>query len=814
MDTFSTQRNPRATAITFARWVRLWLTLILLVAVMSPAGQTRAQPNLWSALNDGLQGDRVSLLETLGDPAQAPRTALIVTEEKGLLRSADGGRTWLPVILPKVGDASPPAIRVFAPVPTDLEGKSAYAGTSHAPVLLRTADAGASWQAVTPPDGVARVDQLLVLASGRLILGSQNLPHVYMSSDDGGDHWVMRPLLEFASGDPLTALARNAEGNRAYLLSGPTLYGSADEGTNWTPLLGPGRGDLPETGVVLTPVAGAGTRLFALVSVVEGDSKTIQLRMSDDGGAVWKGYGLPAGSAPALLYAGVAATEERLVLVMEDGSVQVSLDGGAAWAAAHQAAVDPTGVRMDGSDGGIWVGTRGAGVYRFGTQTLRGGASMLRMTGVVAAPAADGPVLALARVRELVRDRGGRILVEPLYQAFQRSGGMAWTPLGTALPLGDTILAAPDLASSQLIYSGAYRSADWGRTWSPFGDSPDLEDPPSIAAVGPITGTLRVLYGLDVPYRQGAGGSHILRSMDGGATWQRMAPTVSGILAMAAADDPIFHTVFAVTERGVILRSYDHEPFMEIAQIPASPPLRNVFGLAISSRYLSDHSLMVSVEEQRPGDRSLTYISNDEGETWSVRRAGLSGMARPRALFMSPDFWLDRVVFLGGYRALGDDPVATVYRTDSAGGNWTAELTLPAGGDLQQFALSGSMQSGVLYAAAGDAGIWRRTLNDAPHPTPSATPTLLFPTNTPIPPGFTPSMTPPPSTTPSPSAAATRATPTPSSTRPASATPSATLPGETPATTPPSVTPAPTRERTPSPDPAPVFLPSLRKAAR
>ncbi|MBK7779285.1 MAG: hypothetical protein IPJ58_00565 [Ardenticatenia bacterium] len=240
-----------------------------------------------------------------------------------------------------------------------------------------------------------------------------------------------------------------------------------------------------------------------------------------------------------------------------------------------------------------------------------------------------------------------------------------------------------------------------------------------------------------------------------------------------------------------------------------------MFGLAVSARFLSDHTLMVSVEEQRPADRALTYISTDEGETWTLRRAGLAGTARPRALFLSPDFWLDRVVFVGGYRAPTDDPVVTVYRSDSAGSSWTSELTLPAGGELFDFSLSGTMQAGSLYAAAGDAGIWRRPMSDAPHPTPTVTATQFFPTNTPIPPGFTPSVTPRPSLTPNPSPTASSPIPSPSPTSLISATPSPTLlPGQTPPTAIPTVTLPPTPERTPSPGPAAVFLPSLRKATR
>lgn len=808
----SIHRVTGATRPAFGRLLLLWAATLAMGALVAAGRRAGAQPSPWSALNEGLQGDRVALIETLGNPTQAPRTALIVTEESGLLRSTDGGQTWQPVPLP-AGAKGAPTIQVFAPDPADANGQRAYAGIAEAPAVLLTKDAGATWEALEAPPGMTQVDHLVVLADGRVVAGSVNLPYVFMTSDDQGKSWDVHPLLDLDISGSLTALARNADGSRLYMRAGATLHGSDDGGKTWKSLLGPDTGGLPTSAAVVSETAGLGPRIFAVVTLLEGEGKVTRVEASDDGGFNWKPRPLPPGIAPVVLLAALVGSDERLFLLTADGGVQRSADAGESWTPVHQATVDATGLRVDAADGGVWVATRGAGVFRFGRETLHGGAHLLRMTAVLAAPGPDGVILALARVREALRDRSGHTVVEALYQPYHRSGNEPWAPVGPPLPLDDPILGAPDLASSHLIYSGSYRSTDWGRTWTPFSDSPDEESPPHIAALGPITGTERTLYALDVPYRQGTGGSRIVRSPDGGATWVRMAPTVSGIVAMAAPDDPIFHTVFAVSERGVILRSYDHEPFMEIAQIPASPPLRNVFGLAVSSRYLTDHTLMVSVEEQRATDRALTYISTDEGETWRPKRSGLAGTARPRALFFSPDFWLDRTAFLGGRRTLADDPIGTVYRTNSAGDLWTAELTLPAGAELQGFSLAGTMQAGKLYAAAGDAGIWQRTMNDAVRPTPTVTPTRFFPTATPVPPGFTPSVTPPPTHTasPSPNPTATGATLTPSPTRLVSATPSPTLqPGQTP----PTSAPSPTVGQTPTPGSAAIFLPMVRKNSR
>lgn len=773
-----------------------------------------AQVNPWSAVNKGLHGDRIHMLETVGDPAQAPRDALIVTEDHGLLRVLGGGQSVQPSPLPE-GPKGRPQVLTLATAPDDATGLKLYAGTSQEPVLLRSTDGGASWEALPPPLNMTRIEYLVALGGGRLVAASSATPLTYMYSDDDGQSWVGRSVLAFEATEPIVALLRNQEGSRAYLRSGSTLYASDTGAEPWTQVLAPGTHGLPDKAALALVAAGSGGRLLAIGLTGSAETKAMQLLISQDGGLNWKPQAAPEGPEPTQLLIVGAAEQERIYLGQPDGSILRSTDAAASWSPVHQTQVDISGLRVDPADGALWAATRGSGLYRFGQQTQRYGFHLLRMSAVYAPPTAAEPVLALARVREAVRGRGGSILIQPLYQAFRLQEGDQWEMQGAPLELGESILAAPDVATSKLIYSGRYRSTDWGRNWTPLGDGPDRSEPPYVSAVGPITATERHLYALEVPYRLGVGGNQIQRSDDGGATWHRMLPAVGGVVAMAAADDTVFHTVFAITERGVVLRSYDHEPFQEIAQIPAQPPLRNVFGLAVSPQFAVDHSLMVAVEEQRSADRALTYLSTDEGETWQLRRTGLAGESRPRGLFLSPDFMLDRTAFIGGYRAWGEAAQPGIYRSADAGTAWRPELTLPEGAEIQGFSLGGSMQAGVLYAAAGDGGIWRRSLAEALPPTVTPTRTPFFPTNTPVPPGFTPSPTLPPTATPSSTPLPTVSSPTPFSTRTATPGPSATLaPGETPPTpVPTKVPPTPTGEG-PPPASGAAYLPSLRKGQR
>lgn len=788
---------------------------LLALPFLRPFGRgAEAQVNLWKALNNGLQGDRILLLETVGDPAQAPRTALILTEDHGPLRVTGGGQSAVAVTFPK-GPKGEPDLLTLAPAPADPTGQRIYAGTTHDPALLRSTDGGAGWEALPAPPDMVRIEHLVALAGGRLVAASSATPLTYMYSDDDGESWVGRSVLAFDATEPIVGLLRNHDGSRAYLRSGSTLYASDTGGEPWTKVLSPGSGGLAEKAALGLVAAGAGGRVMAIGTQGSAESAELRLLVSDDGGLNWKPQTLPPGPEPTQLLLVGAADQEQAYLGRPDGAIFRSSDAGATWTAFQQTQVDLTGLRVDPADGALWAATRGAGLYRFGNQTGRFGFHLLRMSAVFAPPPANEPVLALARVREPLRERSGH-LHPPLYQSYLLQAGDTWQAHGGPQELGDSILPAPDLAASKLIYSGQYRSTDWGRTWTALGDVPDGSSPPFVSAVGPITATERHLYALEVPYRLGVGGTRILRSADGGSTWTRMQPPLNGIVAMAAADESVFHTVFAISERGVVLRSYDHEPFEEIAQIPALPPLRNVFDLAVSSRFLTDHTLMVSVEEQRQSDRALTYVSTDEGETWQPRRGGLDPDGRPRALFLSPEFWLDHTAFLGGYRALDDAARPSLYRTTDAGLTWKAEQTLPEGSEVLGFSLRGSLQAGVLYAAAGDGGIWRRDVAEAvpPTATPTRTPAMI-PTNTPVPPGFTPSPTLPPTLTPTLTSLPTVASPTPFASRTPTPGPSATLaPGETPATAAPTRSPSSTATRSVDPEGARILLPALRKNAR
>lgn len=791
--------------------------LLPLLALLSlrPFGRgAEAQVNLWKALNNGLQGDRILLLETVGDPAQAPRTALILTEDHGLLRVTGGGQSASAISLPK-GPKGEPALLTLAPAADDASGQRIYAGTTHDPALLLSKDGGATWEALPAPPNMTRIEYLVALAGGRLVAASSATPLTYMYSDDDGQSWVARAVLAFDATEPIAGLYRNHDGSRAYLRSGSGLYASDTGAEPWTKVLAPGSGGLAEKAALSLVTVGAGGRIMVIGIQGSDEGKELRLLVSEDGGLNWKPQTLPPGPEPTQLLITGAGDQEQAYLGRPDGVIHRSIDAGASWTAFQQTQVDLSGLRVDAADGALWAATRGAGLYRFGGRTDRFGFHLLRMSAVFAPPPAAEPVVALARVREPLRERSGHVR-PPLYQPYLLQPGDTWQASGAPQELGDSILPSPDLAASKLIYSGQYRSTDWGRTWAALGDVADSNSPPFVSAIGPITATERHLYALEVPYRLGVGGTRIVRSADGGSTWTRMQPPLNGIVAMAAADDSVFHTVFAISERGVVLRSYDHEPFEEIAQIPALPPLRNVFDLAVSSRFLTDHTLMVSVEEQRQSDRALTYVSTDEGETWQPRRSGLDPDSRPRALFLSPEFWLDHTAFLGGYRAVGETARPGFYRTTDAGMTWRSELTLPEGAEVQGFSLRGSLQAGQLYAAAGDGGIWRRDLAEAVPST--ATPTWtppVIPTNTPVPPGFTPSPTLPPTLTRTVTPLPTVASPTPFVSRTPTPGPSATLaPGETPATVAPTLRPSSTATRSVDPEGARIHLPALRKNMR
>jgi photosystem II stability/assembly factor-like uncharacterized protein len=248
-----------------------------------------------------------------------------------VLTSADCGATWTQAKVPTRG-----LLTAVTMVGSDL----AWA-VGHGPVILRSADGGASWvrqhlpeAAVEPLLDVWFADEqrgIAIGAFGRIV-----------TTEDGGDNW--RADLIDDREPHVNAIAQGPEQALYIAAEFGTLFRSIDLGRSWTTL------DVPNGG-----------SLFGILALGDGSLLAYGLRgrliRSSNGGLGWAT--IETGSADTLL-AGLLRHDGTVLLGGLRGTLLISRDGGrtfeAKWRPGRQALsafVDlaPRGILLLGESG-------------------------------------------------------------------------------------------------------------------------------------------------------------------------------------------------------------------------------------------------------------------------------------------------------------------------------------------------------------------------------------------------------------------------------------------------------------------------------
>jgi photosystem II stability/assembly factor-like uncharacterized protein len=409
-----------------------------------------------------------------------PGALLVGTFNLGVVRSRDGGTTWEVVTEP----AFIAALSVTPQAPDVLYAGGAGSwpgapGTSSDAVVLRSTDAGASWQSATAVPPPAPIIALAVGSDdpNRLLAGTGSREFfagdgVYVSADGGAIWQRDNAGLDAACVSDLAA--GPAESTVVYAALRESTFAvsaSADGGTSW-------RAATPALAWPYVPALAIDPRdpqVAYAAAHIDG------LFVTRDGGSSWSHRPLDLG---ALSDVAIDAEDGALYTIGPSGWLSKSTDGGATYtallrgdSAAIQVEVDPRGGGVYGLSYGALHVSRDRGLSWELLLEPRD-SSLWRMAVATTSP----PTLYVAS-----RD-GARV---------SRDGGQHWDVLHITGTRDAVQLWAIDPSDPRTVYAAGfggaaqiYRSDNAGRAWRRIGTTSPF--PIGALAVDPIDP--RVLY--------------------------------------------------------------------------------------------------------------------------------------------------------------------------------------------------------------------------------------------------------------------------------------------------------------------------------
>jgi photosystem II stability/assembly factor-like uncharacterized protein len=350
-----------------------------------------------------------------------------------LLRTLDGGASWVPVVADP-GLTQSPALSDMACSGFDTCVASGVGGAG----LLRTADGGKSWQASTVPGGTP-ADITITDGGAAVVVGAGGLIAI---SEDAGASWTRLDAQVAGRFSGLSADSRRSA--VAYGAEG-AIARTTDAGSSWQALSSAGSEPLVDA-------MASGRRVLAL-------SQSGNLYASGDGGVTWKRVGTGLDAAPS-----------GLLLLKGGSSVLIGPRGvfvARRWGKRPRRASGPAGGMTlragDLAGGAAFV----YGPHRIAVTTDRG-----RSWQRLRAPRRSARIVDLEMI-----DRKNGFLLDSAAEVFvTKDGGERWLRLETtgantaaSLAFGDRKHGYITDATGRVL-----ATADGGKTWSrqyPYFDS-------------------------------------------------------------------------------------------------------------------------------------------------------------------------------------------------------------------------------------------------------------------------------------------------------------------------------------------------------
>ena len=451
----------------------------------------------------------------------------------GLFRSSDDGGTWQ-MLTAKVSQVNALAL--------DLRQKTLYAGTPNGVYVSR--DTGATWQAanigLVKPTAVEALQLTHGTVYARLPQGE------LFGSADKGEHW--EKISDLVAGGYPFSVDRLVDA--WYTGDTAGLFRLGEAGDNW---------QIPQTDFLraaslLSPTVDETTGVVYDLSAYQG------IYASPDGNGPFRYLDWPEKTISAIMF----DTGPWQVYVGTPAGNIYQLEHTASWKLVAASPLKIQALAVDAPTNTLYVGTS-QGVFR-GT----GDKTQWVRAGLI-----GRPVIALAL------DRGtGRLYAGTDAGAFTTGdGGESWQAISTGLVNSREAVLAQD-AKRALIYAGTQaglsQSADGGASWeSPWPQAPALPisalvyDAGREALYGIGNDRLQrftasgnaamgrddwyLMWGLAVDHRRqtiyvGTGGE-VLRSPDGGATWESLGYLTDADLDLQV--DEVNGDVYVVANGGL-----------------------------------------------------------------------------------------------------------------------------------------------------------------------------------------------------------------------------------------------------------------------
>ena len=482
----------------------------------------------WESLVDlGSFGEIQDFAFDPGNP-----NVLYVAGVSSLWKSTDAGAHWNAVS--KVGDFGFDWVEVARSRPATLFARPTQNFLSSQAACVRSDDGGLTWTSIPFPNPDFCYS-LVVDPGNSSKIWSLSGRRLYVS-ENGGATWTVREGLPEELSPYL--LRREPVDGFLYTLGPDGPYRSADGGATWANV------KQGLTQISLGPIlalAGPRTALLAAVRFTSPAPEAPLLR-SRNRGRFWKETSLRHVTA-------LAQDPRNPSRILAAPGLHESLDGGATWTlvgptpdAAVSILIHPTDSKR------IYIGTANSGVFesRNGGRTWRAANN-----GLTFPEPCDRTFCPNLPTTELTFDpRNPDVLHAVFIGTLVRSGngGRSWVKVA-GLRKGSTVALARDPRDSRILYAAGqfalFKSVDGGASWFRIDGSIETPDPNEQfvfldLAFDPRLGG--ILYA--ATYSRG-----VLRSRDGGATWETISDGLPLLNVSRLEIDPnVPGGLFAVTE--------------------------------------------------------------------------------------------------------------------------------------------------------------------------------------------------------------------------------------------------------------------------